>query len=30
VEKILDEKRKLQEKFDEVNEKNKALRHKAG
>ena len=30
VEIILNEKRKLQEKFDEINEKNKALRHKSG
>jgi predicted nucleic acid-binding Zn-ribbon protein len=30
IEKLLEEKRKLQEMFDEVNEKNKALRHKAG
>ena len=30
VEKILEEKRKLQEMFDQVNEKNKALRHKSG
>lgn len=30
VEQILAEKQRLQERFDEVNEKNKALRHKAG